>query len=332
VGHDSLGNGTVVSPVTSHKHDLHALIGKSRGLKQVLAQVETVAPIDSPVLILGETGTGKELIARAIYRLSSRRSRAFVSANCASIPAGLLETELFGHEKGAFTSAIARTIGRFELADKGTIFLDEVGDIPLELQPKLLRVLQERQIERLGSTQTLHLDFRLIAATNRNLPEMVADGRFRSDLYYRLNVFPIQIPPLRNRSEDIPDLVWHFVARFSRQMNKRIETIRAEDLDALARYHWPGNVRELQNVIERCVILSSRAILASPALPHSEPQTQGSLNARTLAQVQHDHILQALRATGWVLGGREGAAARLGLKRTTLFYKIRRLGLSRPEE
>jgi formate hydrogenlyase transcriptional activator len=319
--------------VTSHKHDLDAIIGKGRSLKHVLGQVQTVAPIDSPVLILGETGTGKELVARAIYKLSSRPNRPFVAANCASIPAGLLEAELFGHEKGAFTSAIARTIGRFELADKGTIFLDEVGDIPLELQPKLLRVLQERQIERLGSTQTLHVDFRLIAATNRNLREMVAGGQFRSDLYYRLNVFPIQLPPLRDRPEDIPDLVWHFVARYSRQMNKRIETIREEDLNALADYHWPGNVRELQNVIERCVILSSGTVLASPVLPHSKPpQTQGSLSVRTLAQVQHDHILQALRATGWVIGGRQGAAARLGIKRTTLFYKMRRLGLSRPEE
>jgi formate hydrogenlyase transcriptional activator len=322
-----------VSPVIAQKLDLDAIIGKGRSLKDVLAQVKTVAETDSPVLILGETGTGKELIAKAIYKLSSRRGRPFVSANCASIPAGLLESGLFGHEKGAFTSAIARTIGRFERANTGTIFLDEVGDIPLELQPKLLRVLQERQIERLGSTQTLHLDFRLIAATNRNLPEMVVDGRFRSDLYYRLNVFPIHLPALRDRSEDIPDLVWHFVARYTRRMNKRIETIGAEDLDALVNYHWPGNVRELQNVIERCVILSSGRVLAHPVLGDSKPpHTQDAPNVRTLAQIQHDHILQALEATGWVLGGPEGAAALLGVKRTTLLYKMRRLGLSRPEE
>jgi formate hydrogenlyase transcriptional activator len=322
-----------VSHVIAQKLDFDAIIANCRSLKDVLAQVETVAGTDSPVLILGETGTGKELIARAIYKLSPRRGRPFVSANCASIPAGLLESELFGHEKGAFTSAIARTIGRFELANKGTIFLDEVGDIPLELQPKLLRVLQERQIERLGSTQTLHLDFRLIAATNRNLPEMVADGRFRSDLYYRLSVFPIQLPPLRDRSEDIPDLVWHFIARYTRRMNKRIETIRPEDMNALTNYHWPGNVRELQNVIERCVILSSDTVLAHPVLGNSKPpQTHDSPNVRTLAQIQHDHILQALQATGWVLGGPEGAAALLGVKRTTLLYKMRRLGLSRPEE
>ncbi len=321
-----------VSPVIPQKRDLDAIIGTGRSLRHALSQVESVATTDSPVLILGETGTGKELIARAIHKLSPRRDRPFVSANCASIPAGLLENELFGHEKGAFTSAVARTIGRFELADKGTIFLDEVGDIPLELQSKLLRVLQEREIERLGSTQTLRVDFRLIAATHRNLSEMVADSRFRSDLYYRLSVFPIQLPPLRDRPEDIHDLVWHFVARYSRRMNKRIETIRPEDMDALANYHWPGNVRELQNVIERCVILSSDTVLAHPILGQSKPpETHDSPGGRTLAQVQREHILQALQATDWVIGGPDGAAARLGLKRTTLLYKMRRLGLFRTE-
>jgi transcriptional regulator with GAF, ATPase, and Fis domain len=321
-----------VSPVIPQKRDLDAIIGTGRSLRHALSQVESVATTDSPVLILGETGTGKELIARAIHKLSPRRDRPFVSANCASIPAGLLESELFGHEKGAFTSAVARTIGRFELAHKGTIFLDEVGDIPLELQSKLLRVLQEREIERLGSTQTLRVDFRLIAATHRNLSEMVADSRFRSDLYYRLSVFPIQLPPLRDRPEDIHDLVWHFVARYSRRMNKRIETIRLEDMDALANYHWPGNVRELQNVIERCVILSSDTVLAHPILGQSRPpETSDSLAGRTLAEVQREHILQALQATDWVIGGPDGAAARLGLKRTTLLYKMRRLGLFRTE-
>jgi formate hydrogenlyase transcriptional activator len=319
----------MVSPVTQ-KRELDAIVGKGRSLKHVLGQVETVATTDSPVLILGETGTGKELIARAIHKVSSRHDRPFVSANCASIPAGLLESELFGHEKGAFTGAVARTVGRFELADKGTIFLDEVGDIPLELQPKLLRVLQEQKIERLGSSQTLHVDFRLIAATHWNLPELVAHRRFRIDLYYRLNVFPIQLPALRDRPEDIHDLAWHFVARYAKRMNKRIETIRAEDMNALANYHWPGNVRELQNIIERCVILSSNTVLAHPILGDSEPpEPNDSLEVRSLAEVQRDHILQALRTTDWVIGGPDGAAARLGVKRTTLLYKMRRLGLSR---
>jgi formate hydrogenlyase transcriptional activator len=321
--------------VTAQKRDLDAIIGKGRSLKHVLTQVETVATTDSPVLVLGETGTGKELIARAIHKLSSRNDRQFVSANCAAIPAGLLENELFGHEKGAFTGAVARAVGRFELANEGTIFLDEVGDIPLELQPKLLRVLQEQKIERLGNAQTFHIDFRLVAATHRNLAEMIADRRFRMDLYYRLNVFPIHLPALRDRREDIHDLAWHFVARFAKRMNKRIETIRAEDVKALTNYHWPGNVRELQNVIERCVILSAGSVLARPILGEPEtPETNDSLelrslDVRSLAEVQRDHILQALQTTDWVIGGPEGAAVRLGVKRTTLLYKMRRLGLSR---
>src|ERR1700730_3781360 len=306
------------------------IVGERPLLRAVLKQVETVAPTDSAVLIQGETGTGKELIARAIHNLSLRRDHTFVKVNCAAIPAGLLESELFGHERGAFTGAIAQRIGRFELAHRCSIFLDEVGDIPLELQPNLLRVLQEQEFERLGSSQTLHVDFRLIAATHWNLPELVAHRRFRIDLYYRLNVFPIQLPALRDRPEDIHDLVWHFVARYAKRMNKRIETIRADDMDALANHHWPGNVRELQNVIERCVILSSNTVLAHPILGDSEPpEPNDSLEVRSLAEVQRDHILQALRTTDWVIGGPDGAAARLGVKRTTLLYKMRRLGLSR---
>jgi formate hydrogenlyase transcriptional activator len=320
--------------VTPQKREIEAIIGKGRSLMQALGQVETVAKTAAPVLILGETGTGKELIARAIHRLSPRHDRPFVSANCASVPAGLLESELFGHEKGAFTGAVARAVGRFELADKGTIFLDEVGDIPLELQPKLLRVLQEHQIERLGSAQTLHVDFRLLAATHRNLPEMVTDRRFRIDLYYRLNVFPIQLPALRDRPEDIHDLAWHFVARYAKRMDKRIEFIRAEDMDALSNYGWPGNVRELQNVIERSVVLSHGTVLAPPVLgpTKSVEKTslrEGSGKGRTLAEAQREHIRQVLQETDWVLGGPNGAATRLGVKRTTLLYKMRRLGLFR---
>ena len=313
-------------PVIPAKSELDAIIGQGRSLRHVLGQVETVAATNSPVLILGETGTGKELVARAVHKLSSRRDRAFVAANCASIPAGLLESELFGHEKGAFTGAVVRTMGRFELANHGTIFLDEVGDIPLEVQSKLLRVLQEREFERLGSSRTIRVDFRLVAATNRNLLDMVAHGQFRSDLYYRLNVFPIQLPALRERPEDIHDLVWHFVAEHARRMNKRIETIRDEDMHALTHYHWPGNVREMQNVIERSVILSSNGVLASPILVTAQPSPQ----FRTLAEAEREIILRALRNADGVLGGPRGAAMQLGVKRTTLLYKIRRLGISRP--
>ena len=307
------------------------IIGTSGTLDRVLGQVETVAATDSTVLILGETGTGKELVARAIHNLSSRRHRSLVRADCASIPAGLLESELFGHEKGAFTGAVARNVGRFELADGGTLFLDEAGDIPLELQSKLLRVLQEQELERLGSTRTIHLDFRLVAATNRNLNEMVESSRFRRDLYYRLNVFPIEIPPLRARKEDIPVLIWHFARKYAQRLNKRIEKIREEDMAALNQYHWPGNVRELQNVIERAVILSSSPVLHPPLEQLNRAVASTAPSARTLAEAEREHILQALRDVDWVVGGPDGAAAKLGVKRTTLLDKMRRHGVSRPQ-
>jgi formate hydrogenlyase transcriptional activator len=308
------------------------IIGESSCLKRVLEQVKTVAATESTVLILGETGTGKELIAKAIHNLSSRRDRTFVSVNCASIPAGLLESELFGHEKGAFTGAIARGIGRFELASGGTIFLDEVGDIPLELQSKLLRVLQEQEFERLGSTRTIRGDFRLVAATNRDLARMVEEGSFRSDLYYRLNIFPIEAPPLRDRPEDTPLLVWHFVRKYALRMKKRIETILAEDMEALVQYPWPGNVRELQNIIERSVILSGGAVLHRPALAELKRAGRSAPpKVKTLAEAEREHILQTLRETDWVIGGPEGAAAQLEVRRTTLIYKMRRLGILRPQ-
>jgi formate hydrogenlyase transcriptional activator len=307
------------------------IIGRSTTLDRVLRQVGTVAETDSTVLILGETGTGKELIARAIHNLSSRRHRSLVRADCASIPAGLLESELFGHEKGAFTGAIARNIGRFELADGGTLFLDEAGDIPLELQSKLLRVLQEQELERLGSTRTMRVDFRLIAATNRNLAQMVEQGQFRRDLYYRLNVFPIEIPALRDRLEDIPVLAWHFARKFAQRMNKQIQKIRAEDMEALTQYDWPGNVRELQNLMERSVILSSGPVLHLPVPYLSRTARNTAPKMRTLAEAEREHILQALQENDWVIGGRDGASAQLGVKRTTLLDKMRRLGISRPK-
>jgi len=307
------------------------IIGTSGTLDRVLGQVETVAATDSTVLILGETGTGKDLIARAIHNLSSRRQRSLVRADCASIPAGLLESELFGHEKGAFTGAITRNIGRVELADGGTLFLDEVGDIPLELQSKLLRVLQEQELERLGSTRTVRVDFRLVAATNRNLAHMVEQGQFRRDLYYRLNVFPIEIPALRDRPEDVPLLVWHFAKRYARRMNKHIEKIRTEDMEALTHYHWPGNVRELQNLVERSVILSSGPVLHF-ALSHlSHTARNAAPRVRTLAEAERELILQALQDSDWVIGGRDGASAQLGVKRTTLLDKMRRHGIARPK-
>jgi formate hydrogenlyase transcriptional activator len=307
------------------------IVGETTTLKRLLKQVETVAATNSAVLILGQTGTGKELIARRIHNLSSRRDRALVRADCASIPAGLLESKLFGHEKGAFTGAIARNIGRVELANKGTLFLDEVGDIPLELQSKLLRVLQERELERLGSIQTIKVDFRLVAATNRDLRQMVEQGRFRSDLYYRLNVFPIVVPSLRDRSGDIPLLVWHFARKYAQQMDKQIEVIRSQDMQALLRYPWPGNVRELQNVIERCVILSSDGVLHPPQLGEVKcPDADGRPKARTLAEAERNHILQTLRETDWVIGGPNGAAVLLEVRRTTLLYKMRKLGILRP--
>lgn len=307
------------------------IIGESVALKRALKQVETVAATDSTVLIHGETGTGKEVIAKTIHELSPRRTREFVRANCACVPAGLLESELFGHEKGAFTGAISRNVGRLELADKGTLFLDEVGDIPLELQSKLLRVLQDQEFERLGSARTVHIDFRLVAATNVDLAQAVEQSRFRSDLYYRLNVFPIEIPALRNRAEDIPTLAWYFTKKYARRMNKYIEIIRAEDLEAMVRYNWPGNVRELQNFIERSVVLSSGSILRPPLTELSRPARSSAPSICTLAEAEREHILQALRQTEWVVGGPYGAATQLGVKRTTLLDKMRRLGISRPQ-
>jgi len=312
--------------------ELGAIVGDSRTLKTALSLASVVAPTDSTVLIQGETGTGKELVARAIHKLSSRSEKAFVKLNCAAIPLGLLESELFGHEKGAFTGAIAQKTGRFELADKGTLFLDEVGDIPLELQAKLLRVLQEQEFERLGSNRTHKVDVRLIAATHRDLPAMVRQGAFRDDLYYRLKVFPIQVPALRQRSEDIPRLVQHFTTLYAQRMNKRIDVIPPETMEALVRYEWPGNVRELQNFIERAVILSPQSILRAPVSelepfqPHGEPNTP--ING--LAEVERDHILRALQASNWVIGGQSGAAARLGMKRTSLVYRMKKLRINRP--
>jgi formate hydrogenlyase transcriptional activator len=316
------------------EHDFREIVGQSPALRRVLKQVEAVAATDATVLILGETGTGKELIARALHDLSPRRERTFVKFNCAAIPTGLLESELFGHEKGAFTGAIAQKIGRFELAHQGTLFLDEVGDIPQELQPKLLRALQEQEFERLGGTRTMRVDVRLVAATNRDLGQMVQDGRFRSDLYYRLNVFPIVLPPLRERREDIPMLARHFTQRFARQMGRRVETIPSAVMDALVRYPWPGNIREMQNVIERAVILSPGPALHIPPgdlKPPAGPFDLPAGAALTLADAEREHILRALRAAHWVLRGPGGAAARLGMKRSTLQWKMKKLGISRPE-
>ena len=305
------------------------IIGNSPALESVLAEVERVAPTDSTVLVLGETGTGKELIARAIHNLSARCGRPFVKLNCAAIPFDLLESELFGHEKGAFTGAIAQKIGRFEMADTGTLFLDEIGDIPLALQPKLLRVLQEKEFERLGSGRTHRINVRLVAATHRDLVQMVARNEFRIDLYYRLNVFPISLPPLRERRQDIPLLVSHFVENFSQRMAKPIWDIPEETLEAFTSYSWPGNVRELQNLIERAVIRSNGGVLPNP-LPEVEDNKVTPIAAqRTFDDLNRAVILHALQATGWVIGGADGAAARLGLKRTTLIAKMKKLGISR---
>jgi formate hydrogenlyase transcriptional activator len=308
-----------------------AIVGESPALKAALQLVSVVAPTDSSVLILGETGTGKELIARAIHDLSSRRERAFVKLNCAAIPLGLLESELFGHEKGAFTGAIAQKIGRFELANKGTLFLDEVGDIPLELQAKLLRVLQEQEFERLGSNRTHKVDVRMIAATHRDLSAMVKQSTFREDLYYRLKVFPINVPALRHRTEDIPKLVRHFAELYARRMNKRIDEIPSETMDRLVRYPWPGNVRELQNFIERAVILSPQSVLRAPTseLEPSHAHGEGNIAMTGLEEVERDHIARALEASNWVVGGRNGAAERLGMKRTSLVYRMKKLRISR---
>jgi formate hydrogenlyase transcriptional activator len=307
------------------------MVGRSSALRDVLAQVEMVAATDSTVLICGETGTGKELIARAVHNLSARRARAFVKCNCAAIPTGLLEAELFGHEKGAFTSAVGQRIGRFELAHHGTIFLDEIGEAPLELQPKLLRILQEREFERLGSSRTLRTDARLVAATNVDLADMIGARRFRSDLYYRLNVFPIRVPPLRERSEDVPLLIRYFAHSCARRMNRHITCVSSVALDALVRYSWPGNVRELQNLIERAVIVSAGEVLQVPALPVdggvAVPRARGS---RTLEDAERTLILETLQETGWVLSGRSGAATRLGINRSTLQFRMKKLGIARP--
>jgi len=306
------------------------LIGTSPALEAVLEQVERVAPADSTVLIQGETGTGKELIARAIHNISSRCGRPFIKLNCAAIPFDLLESELFGHEKGAFTGAIMQKAGRFEMADKGTLFLDEVGDIPLALQPKLLRVLQEQEFERLGSAKTHQVNVRLVAASNRDLADMVNRNGFRSDLYYRLNVFPIVLPPLRARASDIPDLVAHFVEIFSRRMGKQVEHIPPETMSAFCSYQWPGNVRELQNLIERAVILSNDGVLPNP-LPTAGPQdVMLPVATTTLKDSERSLILHTLEAAGWVIGGPKGAAAKLGMKRTTLISRMKKLRIFRP--
>ena len=311
--------------------DFEGIIGQSPALRQVLRQVEAVATSDSTVLLLGETGTGKELIARGLHNRSFRRERAFIRINCASIPSGLLESELFGHERGAFTGAITQKAGRLELADHGTVFLDEVGDIPLEIQPKLLRVLQEREFERLGSTRTRKVDVRLVAATHRDLGRMTAENRFRSDLYYRLNVFPIEVPPLRDRSEDIPLLAQHFVQKFARQMGKTIEVIPSETVDALTGYPWPGNIRELQNLMERSVILSRgpalRFRLRDLSLGTISPQIRRK--HQTLEQAVRAHILATLNETKWVLSGPRGAATRLAMNRSTLQFRMKKLGIAR---
>jgi formate hydrogenlyase transcriptional activator len=331
--------------LTSHDAIAHGIVGHSGALREVLHQVETVAPTDSTVLVCGETGTGKELIARAVHDLSARRDHAFVKCNCAAIPTGLLESELFGHEKGAFTGAVAQRMGRFELAHRGTIFLDEIGETPLELQPKLLRVLQEREFERLGSSRTLTTDARLVAATNVNLLQMVGAKCFRADLFYRLNVFPIEMPPLRKRPEDIPALVAHFAQECAGRMHRNITCIPSATLETLVRYSWPGNIRELQNLIERAVVLSTGDVLQVPLSAIDESATarvsdqasdeasdQASDEAgQTLEAVERAHITATLKRTGWVVAGPRGAAARLGLRRTTLLFRMKKLGIERPQ-
>jgi formate hydrogenlyase transcriptional activator len=319
----------------SEERRFEQIIGSSAALESVLEQVERVAPTDSTVLIQGETGTGKELIARAIHNLSARCGRPFIKINCAAIPLDLLESELFGHEKGAFTGAIAQKIGRFELADRGTLFLDEVGDIPPALQPKLLRVLQEQEFERLGGTHTHHVDVRILAATNRDLAEMVKRAEFRIDLYYRLNVFPVQLPPLRQRRDDIPALVTHSIERVARRMGKRIERIPPDTMSALRSYEWPGNIRELQNLIERAVILADDGVLPNPLPPPGEERITAApaperQEPTTLRGSERVLILNTLTAVGWVVGGSRGAAARLGMNRSTLIARMKKLGISRP--
>ena len=311
--------------------DFEGIIGRSSVLRRVLQMVETVAWGDSTVLLLGETGTGKELIARAIHNHSPRADRPFVKLNCAAIPTGLLESELFGHERGSFTGAIAQKIGRLELAHRGSLFLDEIGDIPLELQPKLLRILQEQDFERLGSTRTQKVNIRIVAATHRDLEGMILEKLFRSDLYYRLNVFPIRVPPLRERPDDIPVLVQHFVLQATRRMRKRIDTIPPETMEALIQHQWPGNIRELENVIERAVILCSGPELRlSPRDLNPRAPLDQSINCRqTLKEVERDHILRTLKETRWIVAGPSGAASRLGLNRSTLYFRMKKLGIAR---
>jgi formate hydrogenlyase transcriptional activator len=310
---------------------LDEIVGRRGSLRSILSQVEAVAGTNTTVLITGETGTGKEVIARAIHELSPRRNRNLVKVNCAAMPAGLLESELFGHERGAFTGAVNSHVGRFALADRGTLFLDEIGDMPQELQPKLLRVLQEREFEAVGSTRTTRVDVRVVAATNQDLKRMVQDREFREDLYYRLNVFPIYLPPLRERKPDIPELVEYFVQQFAASMDKSIESIPHETMRSLVRHHWPGNIRELQNYIARGVILSNDGVF-EPAPLESYEQSEPEISNPTLEDKVRSEILAACQRANWKLGGQRGAAARLGLKRTTLFYKMKRLGIAPPTD
>jgi formate hydrogenlyase transcriptional activator len=322
---------TTCKPERAEASFLDTIVGRRGSLKSILSQVEAVAGTNTTVLITGETGTGKEVIARAIHELSSRHNRNLVKVNCAAMPAGLLESELFGHERGAFTGAINSHVGRFALADRGTLFLDEIGDMPLELQPKLLRVLQEREFEAVGSTRTTRVDVRVVAATNQDLKQMVRDREFREDLYYRLNAFPIYLPPLRERKADIPELVEYFVQQFAASADKTIETIPGETMRALVRHYWPGNIRELQNYIARGVILSNDGVFEPASLETCEPTSVPTPNP-TLEDTVRQEILAACQRANWKLGGPRGAAARLGLKRTTLFYKMKRLGIAPPAD
>ncbi|MGD0131978.1 MAG: sigma 54-interacting transcriptional regulator [Bryobacteraceae bacterium] len=317
-------------PLRSSSRTDYELIGSSTGMRRALNAVHMVAPTDSAVLIQGETGTGKELFARSVHDHSSRKHEPFVTLNCAAIPSGLLESELFGHERGAYTGAINTAIGRFQMAHQGTLFLDEIGDLPLELQPKLLRVLQEQEFERLGGTRTIHVDVRIVAATNRDLAKMVQERQFRADLFYRLHVFPISLPPLRERYDDIPHLVWHFVNKFADRMKKQIDVVPEQVMEHCKQYNWPGNIRELQNFIERAVILSSGHVLSAPLgdLKCTEGQTFASAPGMTLADAERAHILEVLRSVDWVVGGRRGAAVRLGLPRTTLLHRMQKLGIA----
>jgi len=328
---------TVYSPdeLVAHKRErsdpsfLDSIVGRRGGLRSILTQVEAVAPTNATILIAGETGTGKEVIARAIHELSPRRGRNLVKVNCAAMPAGLLESELFGHQRGAFTGALNSHLGRFALADRGTLFLDEIGDLPLELQPKILRVLQEREFEPVGSTRTTKVDVRIVAATNRDLRQMVQEGEFREDLYYRLNIFPISLPPLRERKKDIPELVRYFVEQFATSMDKLIETIPEETMRSILTHSWPGNIRELQNYVARGVILSNDGVFEPAELETFEP-SPAEISNPTLEDKVRQEILTACQRANWKLGGPRGAAARLGLKRTTLFYKMKRLGITPP--